>query len=230
MGKDVNKNIEAKADAVLSAAAKQAIVLCAEAFRFGGNWGFIRRDNRDSEGIIEALKTERQNFKVYPVANGYIVVAEKNFLANAVNSVVPNAINGGFVEKANQRADVEKQKFVKFLDSIANGKSNYVRQGNGYVELELGIYSVNDTNLIRLNGKDYPAYKLELMEALNYARYLVNKGKQVYVKAINPADGSVTWGTIEQLAYSGQGVAAMYKAVEISDSNTGAFLTMRIKG
>lgn len=226
----MDRELEKRAEANLSDAAKQAIVLCAESFRFGGNWGFVRNTNSNFKDVITLLRSEKGRIKVYPVENGALVLCDKNFLANAVNSVVPNAINGNFVEKAAQRSQVEKQKFVKFLDNVANGKSSYVRKGNGVSELTLGIYSVNDTNLIRINGIDYPAYKLELMEALDFARFLANRGKTVYVKAIDPESGKTIWGTIEQLAYSPKGVAAMYKAVEIADSDTGAFLTLRIKG
>lgn len=228
MNNNVDRELEKKAE-VLSNGAKQAIVLCAEAFRFGGNWGFLRNNNRDFKSIIEALKEEKANIKPYPVSNGAIIVCNKNFLASAVNSVVPNGINGDFIEKAQKRSEVEKQKYVKFLDDVASGKSRFGRKGNGYIELTLGIYCVNDTNFIRLNNIDYPAYKLNLQEALEYARYLGNKGKAVYVKHIDRATGRVSWGTIEQLAYNQRSMAGIFNAVEIAESNTGAFITLRIK-
>jgi hypothetical protein len=228
MNNNVDRELEKRAE-VLSNGAKQAIVLCAESFRFGGNWGFLRSDNRDFRGIIEALKEEKANIKPYPVSNGAIIVCNKNFLASAVNSAIPNAINGNFIEKAQKRSEVEKQKYVKFLDDVAKGKSRFARQGNGYIELVLGIYCVNDTNFIRLNNIDYPAYKLNLQEAMEYARFLGNKGKAVYIKAVNPTTGATMWGTIEELGYDSKKIASVYKAIEIAESNTGAFITFRIK-
>lgn len=215
---------------VLSNGAKQAIVMCAESFRFGGNWGFLRNSNHEFKAIIEALREDKDSVKPYPVSNGVIVVCDKNFLANSVNSVVPGGIGRDFVENARKRSETERQKFIKFLRDLANGKNRFVKQGNGYGELVLGIYSTNDTNLIRLNNIDYPAYKLNLQETLEFLRSLGNDSKKVYIKAIDVDTGKTVWGTVEQLAYTSKGMASIYKALEIAESNTGVFLTLRVKG
>lgn len=216
------KNIEA-----LSDGGKLAIVLCANSFRFGGNWGFIRSNRPDFRAQLETLKEERPNVKAIPVSNGALILANENFLAHNVNMVVPNAINGSFVEMANKRRLEERQRFQKFIENVAKGKSQYVKAAGGYYELTIGVFSVNDTNMIRVNGKDYPAYKLTLIEALEYANQLTKTGRKVYARAVKE-DGAEVFDLVFNLATNSKGQAALYRGLEIADSETGLFLTLRI--
>lgn len=226
MSKLNNPNIEKKIEA-LSGGAQLAIVLCANSFRFGGNWGFIRKERKDFRDQLETLKQERPNVRAIPVTNGALILSNENFLAHNVNAVVPNAINGSFVDMANKRKADEKARFQKFIENIAKGKSSYVKSAKGYYELTLGIFSVNDTNHIRINGKDFPAYKLTLMEALDYANQLASTGKQVYARAVKE-DGTEVFDKVFNLAGNSKGQQALYRGLEIADSETGLFLTLRL--
>lgn len=212
----------------LTDGAKLAIVLSADAFRFGGNWGFIKNSKPEFKGMIDLLKEEKGNVKVFPVSNGALVLCNEDFLAYNVNLAVPNAIGGAFVEKAKKRRDEEKAKYSKFVDNVLAGKNSHIKKKDGYYELVLGIFSVNDTNYIRLNGNDYPAYKLNLIEALGFIQYLSKAGNKVYAKAVTE-NGQEVYDVIEKLGSNSKGVAALYRGLEIANSNTGVFLTLRIK-
>lgn len=211
----------------LSDGQKTAIVICASSFRFGGNWGFIRANKPDFKGQLQTLKSAHPNVKAKRLYNGALVLSNENFLASIVNEVIPNAINGSFVQMANVRRTKEKALFQKFIENVAKGKSRYVQGQNGYYELVLGIFSINDTNFIRVGGKDYPAYKLTLVEALEYANQLTNRGFKVYAKAVDD-NHQVVFDEVFNLATNSKGIDALYRGIEIADSHTGAFLTLRI--
>ena len=217
------KNIEK-----LTAGGQLAIVLCANSFRFGGNWGFITRDKEDFAGQLETLKQERPNIKAFKVKNGALVLANENFLAHNVNLVVPDAIGGGFVAKAKQRRAEEKEKFQKFLDRVVTGKSKSAKYTKDFTEITFGIFSVNDTNQIRINGNEYNAYKLSVVEALEFAHQLKKVGKTAYAKGI-AEDGKEFYAPVFDLASSSKGQKALYQALEIAESETGVFITLRIK-
>lgn len=221
LDKQLEQNINAMTDG-----GKLAIVLCAGSFRFGGNWGFIR-GGKDLKGQIETLKEERPNVKAIPVANGALIQCNENFLAHNVNLAVPGAIGGAFVDRANKRKSEEKARFAKFMKNVETGKSAHVKKGANYSEITFGIFCVNDTNAIRVNGKEYPAYKMTLLETLEFANRLVENGRKVYVRAVKP-DGVAVFDEIRNLSNS-KGLQAIYKGLEISETDTGVFITLRIR-
>lgn len=206
---------------------KLSIVLCVGALRYGGNWGFIRRDKRTYHGELELLKQVRNHIKVFRLYNGALVLADENFLINNVNKVVPGGINENYVTLANKRRAEEQDKFMRFLERVLAGKSKFIRNKDGYYEVNIGVFSLNDTNLIRVNGIDYPAYKLTLIEVLDYALRLINlTGKNIYVRAVTD-NGQEVFDLVNNLTDS-KGLASIYRGLEIADSNTGAFLTLRM--
>lgn len=223
-------NVEAKLTKnlhQLSDGGKMAIVMCANSFRFGGNWGLLRTTNKDFHGILETLLQEKPSVRAVRTRNGALILCSENFLAYNVNLAVPDAIDGAFVEKAKKRREEERVKYAKFINNVLEGKNSHIKKVNNYYEITIGIFSMNDTNVIRLNGIDYPAYKLTLLEALEYVRYLNKTGKQVYVRAVTEA-GKEVFDLIERLAFNSKGQSAIYRGLEIADSDTGAFLTLRI--
>lgn len=218
----------AKASDKLSDGAKLSLVICANAFRFGGNWGFIRADKPDFRYQLELLKQEHPNVKAKQLSNGALILANENFLAVSVNTAVPDAINGNFVQMATIRRQKERESFQKFLKGVAKGTSRFVKNASSnYYELVIGLFSVNDVNEIRIGGKEYPAFNLTLIEALEYAYQLTNVGFKVYAKAIT-ADGKAVFDEVFNLATNSKGVDALYRGMEIADSDTGVFLTMRL--
>lgn len=212
----------------VSAGGQLAIVLCANSFRFGGNWAFLRSNKPDFKENLATLREEHPNVRAFPVSNGALILVSENFLAHNVNKIIPNAIDGAFVDKVTRRRQEERERFVKFLKSVISGKSSYVKAKGGYYELILGVYSTNDTNHIRLNGKDYPAYKLSMIEAIDFADAALSSiGRKVYARAITE-QGKEVFDIAKQLGFNSKGLAALYRGLEISESDTGVFLTLRI--
>ena len=210
----------------MTPAGQQAVVLCANAYRFGANWGFIRNSERDFDNKIELLKTDTTNVKAIPVSNGALVICSKKFLADTVNAVLPNAINGSFMEKAKKREEEEIANYKKLLDGVIKGKCSYLKSVPGGTELVLGIYSVNHVNTISLSGLTYPAYRISLSELLKSMGYLAQYGITPYIKLTSPSNGGYTFEPVEKVA-SQEYAPYLYKALEIADSETGVFVTLR---
>lgn len=221
------RKIEEKITETLTDGAQVAIVLCANAFRFGGNWGYLT-PGKEFKGYLETLKQEKGNVKVHKVSNGALVLAEEKFLAFNVNAVIPNAINGSFVDMAVKRRKEEQDRFVKFLQNVVAGKSKYAKSENGKYALTLGIFSVNETNAIKLNGNEFPAYKLNLNETLRFLDLLTKQGHAVAVHAVTE-EGNSVYDTPFNLGSNSKGIQAVYRGLEISDTNTGVFLKIAIK-
>lgn len=211
----------------LTDGAKLAIVLCASAFRFGGNWGFIPKSDTLKEQL-ETLTEERPNVKAHKVSNGALVLSEERFLAYNVNKVLPNAINMDFVAMAKKRRQEEKEAFLKFLTNVVNGKSKYTKGQSGKYDITLGIFSVNETNVIRINGKDYPAYKLTHIEVLQFLHQLSeSQGRKVLVRAVLD-NGQPVYETPFKLGSNSKGIQAVFRGLELAESGTGAFLQVSI--
>lgn len=220
--------LERRIEETMSVGGRVAVVTCASAFRFGGNWGFINKSRDEYSGFLEVLREERKNARLFRVSNGAVILCDENFLAYNVNKVVPNAIDGKFVDKAKARKQEEYAKFEKFLKSIVDGKSKYLKQGQGYSEITFGIFSINDTNMIRINGVDYPAYKLNLTEAMGLADRLRLKGVHIAVRAVDDS-GKETFASPMELMGNSKGQKAVYRGLEIAESDTGVFITLRVK-
>jgi len=204
-----------------------AIIMCANSFRFGGHWGFIRNTKKEFTEVVNSLKDEKPNVKLISVSNGVLILADTNFLAVNVNKLVPNAINGSFAERAKKCLEEEREKFSKFIKNVVSGKSSHLKKEKGYYELKLGIYSINHTNAIRLNGEDYPAYKLTMIEALDMAHKLEASGMQVYVRALDENKKEV-FDRVFHLAGNSKGQSAILRGLEISETDTGVFITFRV--
>lgn len=217
--------IEDRIDNVLTDGGKLAIVLVAHSFRFGGNWAFIKNDDTDYKAKLELLKEEKGSIEAKQLSNGALVLMDRGFLTKNVNAVIPNGINKEFVSKANMRKLEEQEKYTKFVESVLSGKSRFLVDKTSYKELTLGTYCINETNLIKVNGVEYPSYKLSLEEMLNELRRINVKYKRpILVKVVNDAG----YGFMP-LETAIKNYKAIHKGLEIADSNTGVFVSLRLK-
>ncbi len=226
--KKPQSQLEANIESKLSVGAREAIVLMSDAFRLGCNWGYIKNTHPDYRDVLTALKEEKGAIKMFQAENGAIVMADKNFLTKVVNDVAPGLINADFIKNAEERAKNETESALKFVKKVADGKSPYVKEKDGYQELQLGILSVNQVNEIRLNGVSYPAFRLNLQEALGLLDTLKNAGINVLVRGVK-ADGAALWGTPFQLGGNSAALEAAYRGLQISDTDTGVFLSVRLR-
>lgn len=217
--------IENRIDTVLTDGGKLAIVMVAHSFRFGGNWAFIRNDATEYKDRLELLREEKPNVDARPLSNGALVLMDKGFLTNNVNAVIPGGIGKEFVDKANARKIEEQKKYSNFVESVLEGKSRFLVDKNSYKELTIGTYCVNETNLIKVNGVEYPSYKLPLEEMLNELRRVNVKYKRpILLKVVK--DTGFGFMPIEAAM---QNLKAVHKGLEIADSNTGVLLSLRLK-
>lgn len=220
----------------LTPAEQVALIETADSFRFGGNWGYVRVGQSKYKDTIENLRSEaNKNIKFYKVANGVVLLASENFLGHAVNKVAPNALGEGFVKSSKERREAEWAKFDTFLKAVLTGKNKtYKANSKGFIDMQLGLFSVNDTNAIRLNGEEYPAYKLNLVEGITSMQRVLATGefgnKKIYVRALlnagTPQEQEV-FDEVKNMSNS-KALDAMYSGLLISETDTGVFLNIRI--
>lgn len=220
----MHENIEKN----LSVGAREAIVLMANAFRFGCNWGFIKSSHPNYKDVLQAVKEEKGNVELFQVSNGAVVMARKSYLAQVVNKVIDGLIGPDFVRQSEERAKKESESALKFIRKVADGKSPYVQEKDGYQELQLGIFSTNQVNEIRLNGIAYPAFRLTTKEALGLLDHAKTLGVEVMVRGVQK-DGSPVFGTPMQLGGNSAALEAAFRGLEISDTDTGVFMTVRLR-
>lgn len=211
----------------ISEGAKQAIVLCALSYRNGGNWGMMRKaaESQYSEKIA-LLKQESNNIKAESLSNGCLVLCKESFLTDNINKLVPNAINASYKQMKDERIKEDREKFIKFMEKVIDGKVKSVKNIGGGRELTIGIYSVNKVNTINLNGIEYPAYKVTAPEVISWvAKQFPNRG---YFKTVTP-NGHQVFEKAEKILSNQAMMKGVYKGLEISNTGTGVFMTIRLR-
>ena len=187
-----------------SRAVNMSAVITASSFYVGGNWGFLLEDNPEFVEILDILNNS--NVKKIRVSNGYIVFCDYDYLQKVVSrveNVTPEILNRGI-----NRLRTEVPEFQKFLTTILRKNCKYLEDCGSYYK-------------IRINGIEYPAFSLTLSEALKEVVKL-NSRMSIY---ICEASGFEKLNT----ALSMNSLEPIYSGVEISNSCTGAFLTLRIE-
>lgn len=198
-------------------ALNMAAVIASNSFYVGGDWGFVLNTNEDYDSIFNILKSD-SNIKVIEVSNGLIVFCDPQYTLSAISQIeeVPNDVR----EKQQTRLQTEILEFQKFLTDILREKNKYGVDYGTYMEYHIGIYSCNSTHKIRLNGIEYPAFALTLKEAFKEIKKLQSR-LDVY---INTYEGFVGLSEIDNF----ESFVFVLEGLEISNTLTGAFLTIRI--
>lgn len=194
-----------------------AAVIASNSFYVGGDWGFVLNSNEDYETIFNMLKSD-SNVKVIEVYNGIIVFCNPQYTLSAISQV--EEVSAEDKEKQQTRLQTETLEFQKFLTDILRDKCKYGVDCDTYKEYNIGIYSCNSTHKIRLNGVEYPAFSLTLKEAFKEIKKLQGR-LSVY---INTYDGFFEISDIN----TSEMFLSMLEGLEISNTLTGAFLTIRI--
>lgn len=212
----------------LTDGAKEAIVLMAPAFRFGGNWGYIEEGNPHLDSTMSSLVRERPNIQAYKVGNGAVVFAKPAYLVQVVNSVVPNVLRSDFQQYASDLRDKDLAEFEKTFDRALKGEGRFVKKAPEYLEFTVGVFSVNDTNIVSPKGVDFPAYKLTMTDVLiKMMEKAQAAGRTLF--AYGATDDKSGFDRAEKMFSSRQGQVAIYRGMEISPTKTAVFLTVRIK-
>ena len=212
----------------LSETERYMIMEIAPQVRFAGNWGFLVDDEEDYETKVELLENESENIEKQEVANGYIFTADTTFLSDTLKVLIPDLMTFEFSEKAQERKQTEKAMFAKFITSLVNGKeSKFVKtdkQGREFINI--GLYSTNSVNLIRLHGKEYKAFKLTLLDAMLSLKEMGETLEKLKVM-VQDEDGLYI-RPLKRVLSSKEERDMLYKAMHIADTKTGAFITLYI--
>lgn len=193
-----------------------AAVIASNSFYVGGNWGFVLKDNEEYNQILTILRQDK-NVKYLTVSNGLIVFCDMGYLTQTISQV--ESVTPEIVEKQKSRASIEIVEFQKFLTQIVHSSSKYGIVEDGYTEYNIGLYSCNNLHKIRLNGVEYPAFSLSIVEACKEILKISNV-MDVYINA----EGKFV--NIKKLQ-EGLKIQNIVSNLEISNTLTGAFLTIR---
>lgn len=198
-----------------------AAVVASNSFYVGGNWGFVLRNNGEFDkimGIIQNSMRQGAPIKLMPVSNGVIVFIAPNNLQNIISQV--EQITPDVIQKQHTRVQEETNEFQNYLRNVLRGSCKAVQQTSTYDEYVFAIYSCNNLHKIRLNGIEYPAFSLTVLEALKQVNQLT-KYAEIYINVGNGFDRLDEVVSMNKLD-------SVYNGLEISTTMTGVFLTIRV--
>ncbi|HBG2132356.1 TPA: hypothetical protein KPJ62_002682 [Clostridioides difficile] len=204
---------------------KIGIILCSSAYYKGGNWGYITEDEEAYQDVIDLVGKGDSHIKLYKAKNGVIILCDRNFIKDAVNYIIPGSINNKYIERVDMIQKKEKEKFDKFLDKVLMGKSQYLKQRDGYQSLILGAFGINEVNLMVVNEVSYPSYKL----SLSYILHSIIKKNERYKRKIGikiKSDDGVKIIPLNMVNL--KFINKIYNELEIAETKNGVFLTLTI--
>lgn len=216
----------------ISVGSQKVFMTCLNSFTFGCNWGFLKSTTQDFKQSIEMLKGEKNNITLNKVSNGVIISCSERYLMNILNTIFEGKCPIQYQQLAERRKS-ELGVFQKWLTKLTNSTSglDYVSRktvnGRTVNTVTFALYGVNDSHAIRVNGIDYPAFKMTVPEALNVMLSkpeFANMG--VAIRTLN-ADKSAyveSFITAKQLYGNENAVKAFFNATTISEANTGLFV------
>lgn len=223
----ISPSLEARINR-LSEGEKLAVVMSSYAFRFGGNWSFLSKDNPEFAETLETLKEVKANVSLTQLSNGLLLQCREQFLEKIVTQVLgPDVLGAPFANNMAERKAREYDQLDKFSQRLLSGEEKSARYDQGYAAVTIGIYSVNDTNYIRSDGRDTRAYKVTVAEAVTRIEQAVlRKGKSLYIRVV---DGTKAMFVDSRSLKNSKGLSAIYKGLQIASSDTGVFLSIRVR-
>lgn len=197
-----NFNEDAKRAQNLPASLQFAIVTLLKNIPNGAFWGFT--SYTDAKKYAEALKQD-SNIAARRIGKDDAVLIEisPDYLLKAVSAVDATLLNQTDIQNMQKGIATAGAQMEKFL--ISKADKNY----SGLV----GIYCINDTPTITYKGTAYPAFRINIMTALNA---LANWGYCVRV-----GDKFVT----PQVA--AQAGADLFASMQLSPTSTGIFMQVK---
>lgn len=198
-----------------------AAVIASNSFYVGGNWGFVLRDNPEYDKIMNILHNSMRQgvpIKMISVSNGIIVFVAPNNLQSVISQV--EQITPDILQKQQTRLQYETNELQNYLRNVLRSNCKTVQQTSTYDEYVFAIYSCNNLHKIRLNGVEYPAFSLTVLEALKQVHQLC-KYAEIY---INVGNGFENLNEVVNM----NKLESVYNGLEISTTMTGVFLTIRV--
>lgn len=198
-----------------------AAVVASNSFYVGGNWGFVLRENSEFEqimGILQNSMRQGASIKMVNTSNGVIVFVAPNHLQNVISQV--EQITPDVMQKQQTRLQAETAEFQNYLRNVLRGTCKVTHQAATYDEYVFAIYSCNNLHKIRLNGIEYPAFSLTVLEALKQVNQL-SKYAEIYISVGNGFEKLTDVVNMNKLD-------AVHNGLEISSTMTGVFVTIRV--
>ena len=198
-----------------------AAVVASNSFYVGGNWGFVLRENSEFEQIMGILQNSMRQgapIKMVNTSNGVIVFVAPNHLQNVISQV--EQITPDIMQKQQTRVQAETAEFQNYLRNVLRGTCKVTHQAATFDVYVFAIYSCNNLHKIRLNGIEYPAFSLTVLEALKQVNQL-SKYAEIYISVGNGFEKLTDVVNMNKLD-------AVHNGLEISSTMTGVIVTIRV--
>lgn len=135
------------------------------------NWSFVPKVEEGTHGYKELKESlevlNKSNWvEVIPLRNGYLLTASLDTLMGIASRVAPEIFSNEEKEVAVAFRQKSVENFIKFLRS-------------GVSEARIGIYNLNDSPNITINGRIFKAFALDLA---NVAMYLNSAGYDLVIE------------------------------------------------
>lgn len=224
---------------------------CVESFYFGSTWGFMRKDESGFKEAIETLQSlemSKEAFRagivasedepvvaLHKVNNGVLIECLKEqylfyILTTLLDGKCPIS-HDRLVQRKNGEYDEFKKWFLAMIKNI-NKKAYARRVADGYV-VKCAMLAVNDSHEIRTREVAYKAFKLTLPEFLEYFASAGDFSK-IEIELATDKNGGRAFENIasvyQKSCQNPRYADLVYRAGEISATNTGLFVNIKIKG
>ena len=222
----------------LSEGAREAIIACSSAFRFGCNWGFFMEKAGDLRKKLELFQGEQNFVAVDQASNAVIFTCNKDWLMEQVNLLLPGALQQSFVEESKARAQKELERFSRLIIRLCNGKLD-----NFDGILTIAVYSMNEEGYLVLKGNRYHAFRLSLVEVLKCLDLLIreneSKGSQANPRVTSLAndlsfravgtDGRDGFIPLKDILSGKNNLVDILRGIYVVTHGTGALLQLAYK-
>ena len=198
-----------------------ASVIASNAFYIGGNWGFVLKENPEYARIMGILRNSMNQgmpIKMVNVSNGSIIFMAQNQLQSIISRV--EQVTPEMIQKQQTRLQEETTELQNYLRNVLKGSCKAYKQTPTYDEYVFAIYSCNNLHKLRLNGVEYPAFSLTILETLKQVSQLT-KYADIYIQV---RDGFESLNDVVSM----NKLDEVYGGLEISTTMTGVFVTIRV--
>ena len=117
----------------------------------GCSWGFVRHDNEEFVKCLDLIE-KNPNITYTQVRGGYLVVMNLDYLLNILNKTA----NGLVTSRDLELAGIHRKSALAKLE-------NFMRKGK---QGKIGIYNLNDTPYISVEGVTYNAFCVTFVDLL----------------------------------------------------------------
>lgn len=192
----------------LPASTQLAVVHCLPNIAYGAHWGLCKVEEvKDNLAEIK----EDKNLFVLPVSQGVVLQVNEGYLEYICNEVCRGIVDAEDYKKMLAMKEKALNDFDKYIASS-------LKPAKGVHKTYVGIYCINKLTNIRYDNVDYPAFRVNLSDALNIIG--------AYGVAVGIGDFKVSAQDVIN-ALNGNDIArkkAISKSLILSPTGTGVFL------